>query len=109
MSRPPVVLVEYLPSEQFPVIAGAKLSILDVRCKDRTGTSFLVEMQLIHVPGFVNLLRLLARAKIMLTEEDRAHIAACTDAATLDPRSGNCRAASGARASSMSIATGNSS
>ena len=32
----------------------AKLSILDVRCKDRAGTTFVVEMQLIHVPGFIN-------------------------------------------------------
>ena len=33
---------------------GAKLSILDVRCRDRSGTTFVVEMQLIHVPGFIN-------------------------------------------------------
>ena len=33
---------------------GAKLSILDVRCKDRAGTKFVVEMQLIHVAGFIN-------------------------------------------------------
>ena len=46
--------IEYLPSEQLPLVVGAKLSILDVRCKDRTGTSFVVEMQLIHVPGFIN-------------------------------------------------------
>lgn len=46
--------IEYLPSEQLPFVIGAKLSILDVRCKDRTGTTFVVEMQLIHVPGFVN-------------------------------------------------------
>ena len=46
--------VEYLPGEQLPVVEGAKLSILDVRCKDRAGTTFVVEMQLIHHPGFVN-------------------------------------------------------
>ena len=46
--------IEYLPSEQFPVAEGAKLSILDVRCKDRAGTTFVVEMQLIHHPGFIN-------------------------------------------------------
>ncbi|MEP7122809.1 MAG: Rpn family recombination-promoting nuclease/putative transposase [Byssovorax sp.] len=46
--------IEYLPSEQLPLVAGAKLSILDVRCKDRSGTTFVVEMQLIHHPGFVN-------------------------------------------------------
>ena len=46
--------IEYLPSEQLPLAVGAKLSILDVRCKDRAGTTFVVEMQLIHHPGFVN-------------------------------------------------------
>src|SRR5580693_9717043 len=46
--------IEYLPSEQLPLVVGAKLSILDVRCKDRAGTTFVVEMQLVHVPGFIN-------------------------------------------------------
>src|SRR5207244_1447449 len=46
--------IEYLPSEQLPLVPGAKLSILDVRCKDRAGTKFVVEMQLIHVKGFLN-------------------------------------------------------
>jgi hypothetical protein len=46
--------IEYLPSEQLPMVEGAKLSILDVRCKDRAGTRFVVEMQLIHHPGFIN-------------------------------------------------------
>src|SRR5271170_6067180 len=46
--------IEYLPGEQLPVVEGAKLSILDVRCKDGAGTTFVVEMQLIHVPGFIN-------------------------------------------------------
>src|SRR5215212_9863356 len=46
--------IEYLPSEQLPLVIGAKLSILDVCCKDRAGTTFVVEMQLIHVPGFIN-------------------------------------------------------
>jgi PD-(D/E)XK nuclease family transposase len=49
-----IVSIEYLPSEQLPLVAGAKLSILDVRCKDRAGTTFVVEMQLIHVAGFIN-------------------------------------------------------
>ncbi len=49
-----IVAVEYLPSEQLPLVTGAKLSILDVRCKDESGAVFVVEMQLIHVPGFVN-------------------------------------------------------
>jgi len=46
--------IEYLPSEQLPLVAGAKLSILDVRCRDRAGVTFVVEMQLLHVPGFMN-------------------------------------------------------
>ncbi len=46
--------IEYLPSEQLPMVEGAKLSILDVRCRDRAGITFVVEMQLIHHPGFVN-------------------------------------------------------
>jgi hypothetical protein len=49
-----IVAIEYLPSEQLPLVEGAKLSILDVRCKDRAGTTFVVEMQLIHHPGFIN-------------------------------------------------------
>ena len=49
-----IVSLEYLPSEQFPILEGAKLSIVDVRCKDKTGTTFVVEMQLIHHPGFIN-------------------------------------------------------
>jgi predicted transposase/invertase (TIGR01784 family) len=44
--------VEYLPSEQLPLIPGFKLSILDVRCRDFSGATFIVEMQLVHVPGF---------------------------------------------------------
>jgi len=46
--------IEYLPSEQLPLVEGAKLSLLDVRCRDRSGTTFVVEMQLIHHPGFIN-------------------------------------------------------
>jgi len=46
--------IEYLPSEQLPLVAGAKLSVLDVRCKDRGGNKFVVEMQLIHMSGFLN-------------------------------------------------------
>ena len=47
-----IVSLEYLPGEQLPLIEGAKLSILDVRCHDGAGTTFVVEMQLIHHPGF---------------------------------------------------------
>jgi predicted transposase/invertase (TIGR01784 family) len=44
--------IEYLPSEQLPLVPGFKLSILDVRCRDRSGATFIVEMQLVHVAGF---------------------------------------------------------
>src|SRR5207244_3033118 len=46
--------IQYLPSEQLPLAAGAKLSILDVRCRDRAGTTFIVEMQLLHIAGFID-------------------------------------------------------
>ena len=46
--------IEYVPREQLPLVEGAKLSILDVRCRDRAGTTFVVEMQLIHHPGFID-------------------------------------------------------
>jgi len=46
--------IQYLPSEQLPLVAGAKLSILDVGRRDRAGTTFVVEMQLLHVAGFIN-------------------------------------------------------
>jgi len=46
--------IEYLPSEQLPIVEGWKLSILDVRCRERSGTTFVVEMQLLHVAGFMN-------------------------------------------------------
>ena len=49
-----IVSIEYLLRSQLPLVMGAKLSILDVRCKDLAGTTFVVEMQLIHVPGFIN-------------------------------------------------------
>jgi hypothetical protein len=46
--------IDYLPSEQLPLAAGAKLSIFGVRCRDKSGTTFVVEMQLLHVAGFGN-------------------------------------------------------
>jgi hypothetical protein len=46
--------IEYLPIEQLPLALGSKLSILDVKCRDRSGTTFVVEMQLLHVAGFIN-------------------------------------------------------
>jgi predicted transposase/invertase (TIGR01784 family) len=49
-----IVELEYLPSEQVPLVMGMKLSILDVRCRERGGATFVVEMQVLHVTGFLN-------------------------------------------------------
>ena len=38
-----IVEIEYLPGEQFPPLLGMKLSILDVRCREKGGATFLVE------------------------------------------------------------------
>lgn len=46
--------LEYLPGKERPLVLGAKWSILDVRCRDRAGTTFVVAVQLIHVSGFIN-------------------------------------------------------
>ena len=46
--------LEYLPGEQVPLVLGLKLSILDVRCRERGGAAFIVEMQVLHVTGFLN-------------------------------------------------------
>jgi hypothetical protein len=48
-----IVSFERLPTERLPRAKGAALSILDVRCKDQAGTTFVVAMQLIHHPGFI--------------------------------------------------------
>lgn len=49
-----IASLELLSPEQAPDVPGAKLSILDVKCKDQTGRTFVVEMQMLHVAGFVN-------------------------------------------------------
>ena len=49
-----IVEIEYLPGEQFPPLLGMKLSILDVRCREKGGATFLVEMQVLYVTGFLN-------------------------------------------------------
>jgi hypothetical protein len=46
--------LEYIRPEQAPEVAVQKYSIVDVKCRDRAGTTFLVEMQLLHVAGFLN-------------------------------------------------------
>jgi predicted transposase/invertase (TIGR01784 family) len=45
--------LEYLPSEQVPVIPAFKSSIVDVRCTDQQGRVFVVEMQIEWVNNFI--------------------------------------------------------
>lgn len=44
--------IEYLPSEMVPENPLRKNSIVDVRCKDKVGRQFIVEMQMIWSPEF---------------------------------------------------------
>lgn len=44
--------IEYLPSEMVPENPLRKNSIVDVRCKDKEGRQFIVEMQMIWSPEF---------------------------------------------------------
>lgn len=44
--------IEYLPSEMVPENPLRKNSIIDVRCKDKEGRQFIVEMQMIWSPEF---------------------------------------------------------
>lgn len=53
---PPDALIEsleYLPQEQVPVLPGLlRRSIVDVKCRDRRGQTFIVEMQMYWTPAF---------------------------------------------------------
>ena len=44
--------IEYLPAEMVPDNPLRKNSIVDVRCKDKKGRQFIVEMQMIWSPEF---------------------------------------------------------
>jgi PD-(D/E)XK nuclease-like transposase len=47
-----IVGVELLPPEQRPSVAELKLSIVDVKCTDAHGVTYVVEMQVLQVEGF---------------------------------------------------------
>lgn len=47
-----IVDVELLPPEQRPAVEELKLSIVDVKCKDARGVTYVVEMQVLQVEGF---------------------------------------------------------
>jgi predicted transposase/invertase (TIGR01784 family) len=46
--------VEYLPAEQVPDIPGKKNSIVDVKCREKGGRVFIVEMQMLWTDDFTN-------------------------------------------------------
>ncbi len=47
-----IVSVELLSPEQRPAVSELKYSIVDVKCVDATGTTYVVEMQVLNVEGF---------------------------------------------------------
>ncbi|MEG1865667.1 MAG: Rpn family recombination-promoting nuclease/putative transposase, partial [Bacteroides sp.] len=47
-----ITQIEYLPAEMVPENPLRKNSIVDVRCKDKQGRQFLVEMQMVWSPEF---------------------------------------------------------
>ncbi|MCU0654825.1 MAG: Rpn family recombination-promoting nuclease/putative transposase [Polyangiaceae bacterium] len=47
-----IVSVQILPPELKPSVQEAKLSIVDVRCTDAQGTTYVIEMQILPVEGF---------------------------------------------------------
>ena len=50
--KKPIVDVEFLKNSQDPKIALQKTSIVDVMCKDESGNTYIVEMQVTRDPGF---------------------------------------------------------
>lgn len=47
-----IVEVDLIPPEQRPSVAELKLSIVDVKCVDARGVTYVVEMQVLQVEGF---------------------------------------------------------
>jgi predicted transposase/invertase (TIGR01784 family) len=46
--------IEYLSAEQTPDILGKKNSVVDVKCKDKNGSVFIIEMQMFWTDDFMN-------------------------------------------------------
>ena len=65
-----IMEVEYLTPEMVPENPGKKYSIVDVRCKDRQGRQFIVEMQLYWNPYFQQRV-LLNASKAVVKQLDR--------------------------------------
>src|SRR5262249_53070851 len=47
-----IVKVDLLPPQLRPAMAALKASIVDVRCRDARGVTYVVEMQVLKVEGF---------------------------------------------------------
>ena len=56
--------IEYLTPELVPETPLKKNSIVDVRCKDKMGRQFLVEMQMLWSPAFMQRVLLTAPARV---------------------------------------------
>ncbi len=48
----PIVDIEYINNELLPELIGLKNSLVDIRCRDKQGRQFLVEMQMIWTDSF---------------------------------------------------------
>ncbi|MCC8118787.1 MAG: Rpn family recombination-promoting nuclease/putative transposase [Bacteroidales bacterium] len=48
-----IVELEYMPSDLFPLNIDGKNSIVDVRCRDKSGRTFIVEMQMYWTEAFL--------------------------------------------------------
>ena len=48
-----ILEIEYLPAEQVPDNPGKKNSIVDVKCKDKSGRVFIIEMQMLWTDDFM--------------------------------------------------------
>jgi len=51
-SKQPIVEVEFLKTVQDPMIASQKTSIVDILCRDKQGSHYIVEMQVARTMGF---------------------------------------------------------
>ncbi|MCX6879507.1 MAG: Rpn family recombination-promoting nuclease/putative transposase [Verrucomicrobia bacterium] len=69
--KEPVEALEYLPVELVPDLAELKHSVVDVRCVDRSGRQFIVEMQMFWTTGFKSRV-LFNAAKAYVRQADRA-------------------------------------
>ncbi len=74
-----IVHIDHLPSEQAPLLPGLKLSILDVRCRERGGAVFVVEMQVLPVTAFLNRVVFNACKAYVGTMERGRHYQTLTD------------------------------